>query len=101
MGFTVDVEDDAIDKGEDKMLRLRPEDIGGSVTSVSQIDATLTPEKDAPAVTLSKSDFEKDGDELVAVVPIETAGAWTVDIKVYGAGQGLRERVQGGFGVRP
>lgn len=98
MPFTVDIEDGSPDVGDDKRLVIGPEDIQGDPTSASAIDATLTPENGTP-VQLDMSDFSPNGDEMVAIVGLDTAGGWDVDITVTGAGQGTDERVQGSFHV--
>lgn len=100
MPFTVDIEDGSPDVGDDKRLVIGPEDIQGAPTSASAIDATLTPENGTP-VELKMADFSADGDKLVAIVDLDTAGDWDVDITVTGAGQGADERVQGSFYVKP
>jgi len=104
MPFTVDTKDGGQnvggDVGDDKRLVIGPEDIQGDPTSASAIDATLTPENGTP-VQLDINDFTQDGDSLVAIVGLDTAGDWDVDITVTGAGQGSVERVQGQVYVSP
>lgn len=80
MPIIVEVDDDFIDEGDTKTVRVAPQAADGSVASLQSLSVEVDPRNvNGTKGDYSLSDFSSDGGDLVVTHTFDASGFWDID----------------------